>query len=880
MLDIESIRSNFISHGRLWKEATDITSLLYKKLENDSDAGITALYTDWKIHFEMLYGDSNTNLSSNKKINPIGIIRHFNLHTTAVDMYKTIFCAASYYSLLIRWIAYVVLSNKYGNSAKHLHYSEYSNIVVNIFDGTAYEKYGVRNFCYNDWYSWFISSCDEHITNALYSHCTSIMSYATQSEKSNYSSSVNDYFKEIYQCLIPKELRHAMGEFYTPDWLADYVTKTTIDFANKNGHEQVRVLDPTCGSGTFLVRAIGAIEERESNKNISDRLGIILNSVVGFDLNPLAVLTAKINYLLAIIHLLGNANVIKIPVYVTDSINVPYVDGNKLVINFHDYYLELEKETALQTIETILRDVRDNYSAAPSDTTAYLAGYKAKLYTRAMSLFDDNIELYDKTILLLILYACRDAVEANSLPKFDIVIGNPPWVNWEYLPVKYKSKSQHLWVDYGLFDIKGRALSFSKEDISVIITYSVIHNFLNNHGILGFVIRQAIFKSSQNGIGFRRFNIKNTGENIKVLLVDDLSGIKAFEGATVNAATLFLQKNKLNEYPVKYRQWRINKHIQLRATNQRYCDVSEAIDIIDGYAEPADKSDISSVWTNYSSDRIMPFASVLGCNVYRARTGVFTGGANSVYWVEVKGVNPDGSIKISNYVERAKRKAEKVIWDIEPDLIYPLCRGTNLTQWNANYDMYIICPHTENSKMKPINEKVMGEKYPRTFEYLMYFKELLTSRQGLAGWEKSNYDHGFYAIGRIGNYSFSKYKVAWKYISTKFICAVIENSHDNFLGTKTIMPNDKLMYISTDDENEAYYLCGTLSSNIFKSCVESYMNATSISTHVLNKLNIQKYDPSNHLHSLIATSCKLGHRQSEISANIVKIDQAIALLYP
>ncbi len=63
--------------------------------------------------------------------------------------------------------------------------------------------------------------------------------------------------------------------------------------------------------------------------------------------------------------------------------------------------------------------------------------------------------------------------------KADIVVGNPPWVNWEYLPQKYKAKSQHLWPEYGLFNAKGRDLSFSKEDISILVTYVVIDRFLH-----------------------------------------------------------------------------------------------------------------------------------------------------------------------------------------------------------------------------------------------------------------------------------------------------------------------------------------------------------------------------------------------------------------
>ena len=87
------------------------------------------------------------------------------------------------------------------------------------------------------------------------------------------------------------------------------------------------------------------------------------------------------------------------------------------------------------------------------------------------------------------------------------------------------------------------------------------------------------------------------------------------------------------------------------------------------------------------------------------------------------------------------------------------------------------------------------------------------------------------------------------------------------------------MYISTDNETEAYYLCGMLSSTIVAECVKSYMNPTSISAHVLNKLNIPSYDKNNTLHKDIANLCKAGHGEDEISEYIEKIDRLVSRLY-
>jgi type I restriction-modification system DNA methylase subunit len=104
-----------------------------------------------------------------------------------------------------------------------------------------------------------------------------------------------DLIKNIYHYLLPQELRHSLGEYYTPDWLAEFlIEKLNIDFSKNN-----RFLDPTCGSGTFLSIAIDKIKTNNPSSK-KEILNKILNSVVGIDLNPLAVISAKTNYIIAL----------------------------------------------------------------------------------------------------------------------------------------------------------------------------------------------------------------------------------------------------------------------------------------------------------------------------------------------------------------------------------------------------------------------------------------------------------------------------------------------------------------------------------------------------------------------------------------------------
>ena len=65
----------------------------------------------------------------------------------------------------------------------------------------------------------------------------------------NFSSVTQDVFGNIYDRLISPDERHDNGQFFTPIPVVDLINALTIKSAD------ARVLDPACGSGTFLTRA-------------------------------------------------------------------------------------------------------------------------------------------------------------------------------------------------------------------------------------------------------------------------------------------------------------------------------------------------------------------------------------------------------------------------------------------------------------------------------------------------------------------------------------------------------------------------------------------------------------------------------------------------
>ncbi len=129
-------------------------------------------------------------------------------------------------------------------------------------------------------------------------------------------AAARDVLKPLYESLLPKQVRHRLGEYYTPDWLAEHL----LDVAGYRGLEQGRLLDPACGSGTFLLAAIRRALGVAGNEAADGRARAVLGRIVGFDLNPLAVLSARANYVLALRPWLKPGEAIDVPVHLRDAV--------------------------------------------------------------------------------------------------------------------------------------------------------------------------------------------------------------------------------------------------------------------------------------------------------------------------------------------------------------------------------------------------------------------------------------------------------------------------------------------------------------------------------------------------------------------------------
>lgn len=455
----------------------------------------------------------------------------------------------------------------------------------------------------------------------------------------------------------------------------------------------------------------------------------------------------------------------------------------------------------------------------------------------------------------------------EALPEresFDFIVGNPPWISWETLDRDYRKRIAPVWAMIGLFDGTGSAKSFSKEDICTFVTYVCVDRFLKPGGTLSFILPQAIFQSSLNSRGFRGFCLRRRSSLVplRVLRVDDMTRIPAFAGVSVRPAILTIEKGSGTEFPVEY-----NIYTRL-GTAGNFTLKSENL-----IAEPVSVLEKDSAWSIHSRDvGARNLRQVSGKCAYRARAGVFTGGANAAYYLG--GCKVHGELVTGEtVVERAKRKIPSRRVVLESKFVYPFIRGRDVSFWRVNVDpgRAIILPHTPESRMAPIPPGVLGVEAPRTLSYFLEVKDFLDGRRGLTAMDKANAENGFYALLRVGPYTFAPYKLVWKYIAKDFTCAVV-GSHPVGAGhIKPVIPQEKLMMIGFDSDVEAYFVCGMLSSSLFSTAIKSRMVSTQISAKIIESLRVPKFDPKRTLHREISGLCRRGHETASVDSEALHL---------
>lgn len=488
-----------------------LANSLYSTLSTNMTDRTVMLFNEWKELFNLSHDD----ISKQQAIidRKIALQNVFQVEFTKKDEeYKALFALQTAYVIIVKIVAYRIISLIRYNSS-FIDFEAISNTPIeslrsqlaSLEEGAIFRDYGMLNLLEGDFFSWyaFNEQWNSTIAESLNSVFKVLSKYSSRPVL-NQSSESRDFFKELYQGMMPAEVRHSLGEYYTKQWLAHHVVKEAIELC---GVSKWKGVDPCCGSGTFVTAMIGQVLYETKSLSKEEQLKEILNRVKGIDLNPVAVLSARVNYFINISHLLDNTNEIEIPIFLGDSSYVPksvLCDG----IKCYEYSIN----TLMDPIEIVVpcSMVEDSYafSKAMTDIEPYIKAFNEEgayncisslvpkkeltneIQSQIHKLTSSLVELERKNWDGIWARIITNFLTTANLGKFDVIVGNPPWVDWKSLPSGYRDRIISLCISRNLFS-GDRVTGGINLNICALITNVVAENWLGDDGIIGILNARA-----------------------------------------------------------------------------------------------------------------------------------------------------------------------------------------------------------------------------------------------------------------------------------------------------------------------------------------------------------------------------------------------------
>lgn len=758
----------------------------------------------------------------------------FSSFAADLDRHDTIIALESLYYLITTLISTSAFDDAPGTrlaTTSRLEDVAFDRALADLIDGRAYEELGVagcRDVYPLDW----LCDPDRDLRDRLRELFRSV-AQCWDDATGTLKLPGDDPFQAIHRQLFPGNLMHITGQFYSPEWLAEMLLDDVAWTPNQT------LIDPFCGSGVFLSKALRIAADAGHCP------AEVLPQLVGIDVNPFAAAATRANLALFVAR---NRQSKPGPIH----LNVMCADA---------IYPSLRQATDGDHTEEEFDSVNELFAQARA------LGFDLRSWSPA-SRIDSASLAADRQP------AARAEIEQRltcHLRKADVVATNPPWVGWEYLSRPYRESIQDAWHVHNLFESKGLEAAFLKEDLSNLALLAAWDAYLDEGGRSVVVLRPSTMHSEVASRGVRRLSLRHNGTKLKLERIRSFEGLRLFKSANTSAATWMVRKGESTKFPVPVTDFQKIEAGWNPDPADRYADVIAQTNRVDKLAEPTEPDNASSRWMIATENEIDSLRRLRGSNSYTPRMGVFTGGANAVFYLR-RASTGDGN-RYLNITAGSKRKVPQVEVQLERSLVHSIARGRDIDMWHCRPEVFLLLPHNETTQMYPIAERELGEEYPDTHRYLCSMQATLQARNGFANWEKKIQRQHFYALQRVGAYTFAPYKVCWRYIACEFTICVLEHDDEG----KVIVPNDKVMFIPFNDAGEAYFLAGYLSSQPVRQYVSCLIEKRQISTRVIKSLSIPEYDPSCQRQRSIAELCQQGHAllKEDPDADIADYQQQI-----
>jgi hypothetical protein len=662
----------------------------------------------------------------------------------------------------------------------------------------------------------------------------------------------HDILKTLYESVINREERHQLGEYYTPDWLANRVVEQVVDDPLNQ-----RVADLACGSGTFIFHAVRKYMEagKSNGLSLSQSISGVTAQVVGIDVHPVAVTLARVTYLLA----LGRDNLadegrpsLHVPIYLGDAVqweqNVGLFGSGGLAIPTGDGTLWGDE---LRFPDSLLHDARrfDQFviklAALASErppgsprpqVESLLQNFNIPTVDHAeiKATYGLMCDLHDSGYDHIWSYYVRNLVRplwlARSDNKVDRLVGNPPWLAYRHMIASMKSDFREASKQLGIWT-GGR--SATQQDLSAFFVVKAASLYLKAGGKFGFVLPRSTLRARQyEGFRTARYGGKEQGYfDVGFEKVWDLEPIRPFLFPVPSCVVFGTSSpGKAGKMPTETLVW----SGELTNPNEKWSVAADALSTAPGSVEVA--IDAVSVYAGrfYEGATFLP--KVL-CRVTLPPSGPLAAPAGS------RKVRATASIRAPwNAIE----PSEGVV---EAQFVRKIYESDSIAAFRILDPEYAVVPVAGDKVVSPTSEKGPAplDSYPKMAAWwTARSNEWLTKRSASSPetlWDRVNYNGSLEV-----QLSPAAYRVLYN-TSGSILRAAIVNDPAGLVDHGAYWAN-----VSSIDE--ARYLIGLLNSAVLLERINPQQATGLYGTRHFHKtpftVDIPEYSPPNELHQAVA----------------------------
>lgn len=370
----------------------------------------------------------------------------------------------------------------------------------------------------------------------------------------------------------------------------------------------------------------------------------------------------------------------------------------------------------------------------------------------------------------------------GNIGEFDLVVGNPPWIDWKNLPTNYRERIKSLCIDRKLFSGDGVTGGINL-NVCALISSVAADNWLASNGILAFLMPEnMIFQQSYEG--FRKFHLNN-GERLYFQeFFDWTKSGHPFNPVQYKFLTYFVSAKEIdyqNGIPVsqfikKTEKGANQKSLAYHRNKMLFSDVENLFDIQNKKAFVPSKTNTIFAYTENAAD-ILRFQRIAGQSAYPGREGVEFY-PQELFLLRLNDKKASlGKVFLSNFQNsKSKHKIASTERLLETKFLYPLVKGINIQRFHIKEpEFYVPFPYDKNDGdgRKPIDRLALTKQSPFLMKYFNDNKQVMeaqTSYNDRIIGKKNNSE--FYAIARVGQYSHADCYVAFR-DNTKWQAAVV-----------------------------------------------------------------------------------------------------------